>query len=678
MLFYKFKVKFEKIGSKGAHEDEKGQTREAAALYVKEKCESLSRLDDGLYVFPSRVCRTNAVIGVYAERKSILEKYREEIPAAFGETAKVLHFQEVVSGEFAHMLRFSEDEDEEEIFRRYGICTDFGSGVYECILPSGRSRSYFEKVADEYMVAPTFRPELERIYTPPKRRSAMGHPVHYMICSDKEKTQGRVRSILIDALYQNARVKSACYQIIDMNRIDDEISEPALDRLYNRAVDGTVAIEAGIENGEDDAETATANSMTVKRICKTALRYSDRVLTILCLPKSDNKIKSMLYEEFGGIRFVEITETDLDRRGAIAYLKGKAADAGVRAAKALLDLPTDGARFTAEELDTRFSAWYNRKLTKEIYPQYSEVKVAEAKLAAAPVRSKAYSELQSLIGLARAKETVKQAVDYFKMQKVMRARGLQTDHPTMTMLFTGNPGSAKTTVARLVSEIFREEGILSGGRIVECGRADLVGKYVGWTAKNVVEKFKKAQGGVLFIDEAYSLVDDRNGSFGDEAINTIVQEMENHREDVVVIFAGYPDKMQGFLDKNPGLRSRIAFHVAFDDYSPKELCEISELIAKNKGLTISPAALEKMNAIYSVLCQKTDFGNGRAARNLIEKSKIAMASRLVGCDVERLTREDLVTILPEDVQMPFRIEKTEAASDAFPVAGARRVIGFVA
>ena len=130
----------------------------------------------------------------------------------------------------------------------------------------------------------------------------------------------------------------------------------------------------------------------------------------------------------------------------------------------------------------------------------------------------------------------------------------------MHMVFTGNPGTAKTTVARLFARILKENGVLSKGDLIECGRSDLVGKYVGWTAVQVKNMFKKAKGSVLFIDEAYSLCDDRSGSYGDEAINTIVQEMENNRDDMVVIFAGYPKEMNDFLDRNPGLRSRIAFH----------------------------------------------------------------------------------------------------------------------
>lgn len=150
-----------------------------------------------------------------------------------------------------------------------------------------------------------------------------------------------------------------------------------------------------------------------------------------------------------------------------------------------------------------------------------------------------------------------------------------------------------------------------------------MGKYVGWTAQTVQKKFEQADGGVLFIDEAYSLVDDWDGSCGDEAINTIVQEMENYRDDMVVIFAGYPEKMGDFLQKNPGLRSRIAYHVPFADYSAEELCDIAELIAKEKGLRPDRQAKERMTAIMEVIVmqKQDDFGNGRFVRNMIEKGE---------------------------------------------------------
>ena len=180
----------------------------------------------------------------------------------------------------------------------------------------------------------------------------------------------------------------------------------------------------------------------------------------------------------------------------------------------------------------------------------------------------------------------------------------------------------------------------------------MVGKYVGWTAPTIQKKFRDAQGSVLFIDEAYSLVDDRDGSFGDEAINTIVQEMENHRDDVVVIFAGYPDKMEKFLQKNPGLRSRIAFHVPFADYNTAELCDIASLIAKKKGLRLTEDARERLSVVFDVAKNDDDFGNGRYARNVIEKAKMAQASRLLNMDFDLIAKDDIVTICAEDIELP--------------------------
>ena len=157
---------------------------------------------------------------------------------------------------------------------------------------------------------------------------------------------------------------------------------------------------------------------------------------------------------------------------------------------------------------------------------------------------------------------------------------------------------------------------------------------------------------MLFIDEAYSLVDDHSGSFGDEAINTIVQEMENHREDVVVIFAGYPDEMEKFLQKNPGLRSRIAFHVPFEDYDADELCKIAALIGKNKGISLEDAALQKLGTIFETARKQSDFGNGRYVRNVLEQAKMNQASRLLEYDFEDITTEEITTIKAVDIVIP--------------------------
>ena len=257
-----------------------------------------------------------------------------------------------------------------------------------------------------------------------------------------------------------------------------------------------------------------------------------------------------------------------------------------------------------------------------------------------------------MIGLSEAKQVIKKALNYYKMQMLYEESGIKRDTPAMHMIFSGNPGTAKTSVARLFARIMRENGLLSCGQLVEVGRSDLVGKYVGWTAKIVKTKFKEARGGVLFIDEAYSLVDDRDGSFGDEAINTIVQEMENHRTDVVVIFAGYPDKMEDFLSKNPGLRSRIAFHVPFADYDSKELCSIANLMTKKNGMRIENGALEKLERAFDVAKAEPDFGNGRYVRNILEQAKMNQASRLLEKNFDDITRDEITTITEEDIVIP--------------------------
>ena len=228
-------------------------------------------------------------------------------------------------------------------------------------------------------------------------------------------------------------------------------------------------------------------------------------------------------------------------------------------------------------------------------------------------------------------------------------KGLQRDNASLHMVFTGNPGTAKTTVARLFAEIIKDEKILSTGVFVEAGRADLVGEHVGATSPLVKKKFKEAQGGVLFIDEAYSLCDSYENGFGDEAINTIVQEMENHRNDVIVIFAGYPEPMKAFLDRNPGMRSRIAFSVEFDDYTVEELCEITKLMLSRKQMTITEAGMKKLKKNFESVKDSRDYGNGRFARKMLEEAEMNLAERICQMDETKIATEVLTTIEESDI-----------------------------
>jgi SpoVK/Ycf46/Vps4 family AAA+-type ATPase len=226
--------------------------------------------------------------------------------------------------------------------------------------------------------------------------------------------------------------------------------------------------------------------------------------------------------------------------------------------------------------------------------------------------------------------------------------------------FSGNPGTAKTTVARILAGIFHEIGLLESADIVEVGRSDLIAGYVGQTAPKVRDVFKKADGKLLFIDEAYSLVDASKNDFGDEAIDTIVQEMENRRDRTIVIFAGYPDRMAEFFDRNPGLRSRVPFSVKFSDYPVETLVKIAESEASKRGFAITADAVSKVNTICAEAASQPQFGNGRFCRNLVENAILNFASRNFGSESATAMPEAL-DLIPDDFAMPTLPEKPKPA-----------------
>lgn len=258
------------------------------------------------------------------------------------------------------------------------------------------------------------------------------------------------------------------------------------------------------------------------------------------------------------------------------------------------------------------------------------------------------AEINELVGLAPVKEYVFGLADNLQVQQRRAAAGLKTASLSMHMIFTGNPGTGKTTIARLVARYLKAIGALRGGQLVEVTRADLVGRYTGHTAPLTNSVIESALGGVLFIDEAYSLYRGEQDSFGLEAIDTLVKGMEDHRDELVVILAGYTREMETFLTANSGLASRFPNRIEFPDYTAVELLQITQVLAKNKGYTLAEACTEPLLGYYA-RWQESDArtaGNGRLARNTLEKAIFHQSRRLVA---EPAAALDL--ILPSDLEL---------------------------
>ena len=273
--------------------------------------------------------------------------------------------------------------------------------------------------------------------------------------------------------------------------------------------------------------------------------------------------------------------------------------------------------------------------------------------------------LAQLIGLKDVKEQVRKIAAFARMKKDMETLGRTSVPVALNMEFVGNPGTAKTTVARILAGIFQEIGILSSSQIVEAGRADLVAGYIGQTAINVKSVFKRARGKLLFIDEAYSLASDSQRDFGYEAINTIVQEMENSRGDTVVVFAGYPEEMENFFSMNPGLRSRVPFRISFPDYSTDEMAQIVALEAQKRGFSLCPRALEKAVSLCGEAKQRSDAGNGRFCRNLVENAILGYALRVYGEGTEAADGAEKDFILAEeDFSLPDNMQAIPERQEA--------------
>ena len=261
-------------------------------------------------------------------------------------------------------------------------------------------------------------------------------------------------------------------------------------------------------------------------------------------------------------------------------------------------------------------------------------------------------QLDSLVGLETVKKEVKNLINLVKVRKLRQENDLPVPPMSFHMVFLGNPGTGKTTVARLISGLYAAIGVLSKGQLIEVDRSGLVAGYVGQTALKTQEVIQSALGGVLFIDEAYSLSSGGENDFGREAIETLLKAMEDHRDDLVVIVAGYTGPMEKFIHSNPGLESRFNRYFFFPDYDGNQLTEIFRMQCKKNSYTLTPEADEAALKMFTRLYEERDenFGNGRDVRNCFEDMVVRQSNRVAG--MENPGKEDLINVLPEDLVDP--------------------------
>ena len=283
-------------------------------------------------------------------------------------------------------------------------------------------------------------------------------------------------------------------------------------------------------------------------------------------------------------------------------------------------------------------------------PPEEEPAPAEDKPLPPPDLDQVLAELDALCGLERVKKDVKSLINLVKVQKLRQEQGLPVSPMSLHLVFLGNPGTGKTTVARLLARIYHAIGILSKGQLVEVDRSGLVAGFVGQTAIKTQEAVQKALGGVLFIDEAYALVNQENGNdFGREAIEVLLKNMEDHRDDLIVIAAGYSGLMEKFIHSNPGLESRFNKYFYFEDYTGPQLMEIFQSMCQKNGYVLSPEAAQWAEQDFLSLYEGRDenFGNARDVRNLFEKAVSRQSDRVA--QLESPTREQLMELRVEDL-----------------------------
>ncbi|MCR4598416.1 MAG: AAA family ATPase [Acetatifactor sp.] len=514
-----------------------------------------------------------------------------------------------------------------------------------------KTKAKCKKRAAQILGSKSLYEELDRIYSNENEKSYHGHPVHYLVSAGEWEAARDVYELLLDALYSNGRLLST-RQMLVRNVKRGTYRDERYRKAIESAEGGVVIIEMKTEDdmgrfASDFHEFTKVTGMLLEKQKKDTLFI---FVEIMGKSFKGSEAINNIVSKADVIQVTEGSGTPAEAKKYLMELAGKV-DFKTNDVSDVAEYLEKADSYTVTDIFKAYNAWYGSGLKNHVYKAYKEQKTF--KIAITEQENKPYEELRSMIGLTEQKGVIDQIISASKVMKARESMGLKTEGASLHMLFSGNPGTAKTSVARLLAKILKDEDVLKSGKFVECGRQDLVGKYVGWTAKIVEDKFKEAQGGVLFIDEAYSLVDDSN-TYGAEAINTIIQLMENYRNEVIVIFAGYTEKMKVFLEQNEGLRSRIAFHLNFPDYNADELDQILQLMVGKRDYVMTEDAVTACHEIFENATAQENFGNGRYVRNLLEQAILRQSERIIAesktleAEGKALSKEEMCRLGKED------------------------------